>query len=380
MMASSTCRWPCARRVAALVAAFLLLPYAAVGAEGMSGADGKTVAAKAAVSDKVAAREAASALMVEGVALLHNNQYAMALAKFDAAYALVPSPNIHYNRGLAYAGLGKHAAALAAFEAFLAEADHPPEGKRDEAKRYRDDLSRRVAHVAITTDPPGLEVLVDGESYGTTPLQRGIHVDPGTHALLARLGPRGPTTQQTITTVAGQYLTITLALAPPPVAAAAAVSAPAVATKGQAPPAAAPAASAPAVSPADTEDDVARRSPPGWTYVAAAGGVALLGAGLTFGLLARADGNALTTASQRDDQTQFDPSKEIDGLRYQTLETICIVGGAAALAAGVVGYLIARPPAAERARAPKSGRGVAALSGYPLLGPSLAGARVMVTF
>jgi hypothetical protein len=378
MMASSTSRL----LRATLGAALLLLPCAALGAEGARGADAKPAVAKAAAGDKAAAREAASALMVEGVALLHNNQYAMALAKFDAAYALVPSPNIHYNRGLAYAGLGKHAAALAAFEAFLAQADHPPEGKRDEAKRYRDDLWRRVAHVAITTDPPGLEVLVDGESYGITPLQRAVYVDPGTHALLARLAPRGATAQQTVTTVAGQYLTITLALAsPPPVAASAPVAAPAAATKVQAQTAAAtPAANAPVVSQGDASDDGARRAAPGWTYVAAAGGVALLGAGLAFGLLARSDGNALTDASKMNNGTQFDPSKEINGLRYQTIETICIVGGAAALAAGVVGYLIARPPATERARVPNNGHRVATVSGQPLLGPSLAGARVMVRF
>src|SRR4051812_21816722 len=66
------------------------------------------------------ARPAATARLIEGVDLLKRGQYQAALEKFDQAYALIPSPNIHYDRGLAYRGLGRNAAAVDAFEAFLA--------------------------------------------------------------------------------------------------------------------------------------------------------------------------------------------------------------------------------------------------------------------
>jgi len=77
-----------------------------------------------------AARQAATARLIEGVELLRTRQYHEALARFDEAYALVPSANIHYDRGLAYRGLGRNAAAIEAFEAFLAGARQPPAGKR----------------------------------------------------------------------------------------------------------------------------------------------------------------------------------------------------------------------------------------------------------
>ena len=100
------------------------------------------------------ARETARARLVEGVELLRGKQFAQALAKFDEAYALVPSANIFYDRGLAYQGLGRDADALEAFDAFLAHADHPPPGTREKATHERDQLRTRVATLAVTSDPP----------------------------------------------------------------------------------------------------------------------------------------------------------------------------------------------------------------------------------
>src|SRR5882672_5599537 len=114
-MASSICESPRrgARRLAPLMAVLWLWPCAARAAgDAPPGNPREQATGTPAGSATASAREAATARLVDGVALLRAGQYAAALAKFDEAYALVPSPNIHYNRGLSYLGLGKNAAAL----------------------------------------------------------------------------------------------------------------------------------------------------------------------------------------------------------------------------------------------------------------------------
>src|SRR6185436_3402457 len=82
-----------------------------------------------------AARSAARAKLVEGVDALGRGENQRALEKFQEAYALVPSPKIHYDFGLAYLGLGRPAEALSAFERFLAEAPDAPADKREKAAK-----------------------------------------------------------------------------------------------------------------------------------------------------------------------------------------------------------------------------------------------------
>ena len=121
----------------------------------------------------------ARARLVEGVELLRQKQFAQALTKFDEAYALVPSPNIFYDRGLAYQGLGRDADALEAFDAFLAHADHAPPGTHEKATHEREMLRARVATLAVASDPPGAEISVDGRRRGVTPLSGALYIDVG---------------------------------------------------------------------------------------------------------------------------------------------------------------------------------------------------------
>ena len=131
----------CERRAWGAIA----IAAAFVSASSASAAYAAPAPAAPAVEKKEDAREAARSRLVEGVELLRQKQFAQALTKFDDAYALVPSPNIFYDRGLAYQGLGRDADALEAFDAFLAQADHAPPGTREKATRERDALRGRVA-------------------------------------------------------------------------------------------------------------------------------------------------------------------------------------------------------------------------------------------
>src|SRR2546430_11803534 len=100
-------------------------------------------------------RKAARAKLLQGVRLLRRSDYQGALATFEEAYALVPSPKIHYDLGLAHLGLSHDAEALEAFDKFLSEAPDAPADKRHKATEYRAELRDRVGTVEIAADVDG---------------------------------------------------------------------------------------------------------------------------------------------------------------------------------------------------------------------------------
>jgi len=278
------------------------------------------------------ARAAAREKLVDGVAMLKRGDYDGALARFQEAYDLVPSANIHYDFGLAYVGLGRSADALEAFERFLAEAPDAPPAAREKAEANRRGLRPRVAALTITTDFGGAEVLVDGRRRGTTPLPRPLYVEPGSHQFAARRPGGAPGPAQVVEVAAGAALGLRLIPGP-------------AASLSLAPASAPPAAPAPALlaasrdqSPPPDRDARVRR---GWAFAAGAAGVALLGAGLTFGLLAKHEGDNVTSDSMNSPkppmpQTPFNPNDQTLGDRFDTLMTISLSAGAVALLTGVI--------------------------------------------
>jgi len=69
-----------------------------------------------------------------------------------------------------------------------------------------------------------------------------------------------------------------------------------------------------------------------------AGGLALVGAGVVFGVLAKQAGDRLTQLDQN--RGVFDASKESTGRRDQVLEGVFIGVGAAAVATGAILYVL----------------------------------------
>jgi tetratricopeptide (TPR) repeat protein len=101
----------------------------------------------------------------------------------------------------------------------------------------------------------------------------------------------------------------------------------------------------------------------------AAGGLALVGTGIVFGMLAKQAGDDLTKLDEQ--RGVFDPAKEDAGRRDQLLAGIFIGVGAAALATGVVLYVLgarAGEPAAQ------------ALVVAPTVAPHAAGATLRMVF
>lgn len=122
----------------------------------------------------------------EGSALYRKGDYAGALRKFEEAQALYASPKIYFNLGQALNRLGRHAAAVDAFEKFLAEAPDAAGDRRRDAEALLYELRPRVGYVRVIAEPKS-EIAVDGQTVGVAPLNRTIPLDPGrTHQVTAR--------------------------------------------------------------------------------------------------------------------------------------------------------------------------------------------------
>jgi hypothetical protein len=134
-------------------------------------------------------RTRAKALLVEGGSLIQSGDYSEALTRFERAYALVPSPKIFFNYGLAYVGLDRPSEAIHYFEAFIAEAGDAPPANVAKAREYLAKLSKKVTVVELTGETEGAEVSVDGKSYQNS---AKITVDPGVHQLTVDKSGRTP--------------------------------------------------------------------------------------------------------------------------------------------------------------------------------------------
>ena len=104
--------------------------------------------------------------------------------------------------------------------------------------------------------------------------------------------------------------------------------------------------------------------------VTAAGGLALVGTGIAFGVLAKQAGDQLTQLDQS--RGVFDPSKESAGRRDQVLEGVFIGVGAAAVVTGAILYVVGAR--AGRDNAPQ------AITLSPAVATHLAGASLRMAF
>ncbi len=123
------------------------------------------------------------ALLAEGLGLLDNGHAQEALAKFESAYRLVPSPRVLFNMGLAHQALGHDVLALECFEGFLGELPDAPEDARSYAERQVGLLRANVSFVEVSSNHPGAEVQIDAHPAGTLPLKKAVAVQPGPHVV-----------------------------------------------------------------------------------------------------------------------------------------------------------------------------------------------------
>jgi len=315
-----------------------LLPAAAVAALLLA-------AAPRASAQSEGDKKQAQALQAEGLRLMQKGDNQGAVAKFEEAFRLVPSPKILFNMGKAHLALGDQAKALEELDRFLDEAPFAPKESRDEARKHVESLRPHLAYIEVQTDDVGSTVSVDGRVWGNAPLPRPIVVTPGTHEVRVEK-PDMVTDVRQVSPIAGQKvrvavkLTSVAARVPAPTA----VTPPPVASAGAAPMAAAPAAAPGAPGPAagvtataapasGNGDGGARLRILGIGLGAA--GVVSVAVGIGFGLAAKSNGDENSRTGATFSQSAYDA-----GHRDQTLQYVGYAMGAAMIAGGVTCYLL----------------------------------------
>lgn len=128
-------------------------------------------------------RTAARALLQEGAQRYDQGDYEGALAKFKQAHQRFQSPKIFFNLGQALRGLSRNVEAIEAFERFLAEAKDASPAFQEQARSQVTELTGKLARIAVGCNRPRAVVTIDDAQKGTTPLEKPVFVEPGSHRL-----------------------------------------------------------------------------------------------------------------------------------------------------------------------------------------------------
>jgi tetratricopeptide (TPR) repeat protein len=123
-----------------------------------------------------------------GVALTRSGDFVGAVRAFEAAYALSPKYPVLYNLGQALATLGRPVEAKRALEKYLQEGgDKLASERRRRVEELVKDQERRLGFVSLQGEQQGIELTLDGERIGTTPLPAPVPLAGGRHQLIATL-------------------------------------------------------------------------------------------------------------------------------------------------------------------------------------------------
>ncbi|MCE9577953.1 MAG: hypothetical protein K8W52_32780 [Deltaproteobacteria bacterium] len=131
------------------------------------------------------AKQAAQALVTDGIALLVDKHYDGALEKFLAAYDEFPSPKILLNIASTLRDMGKLADAANTYQRYLEDPQSGAE-RVAEVKQIVNDLDTKLALLVVEVTPPGTEVSIDGGPWVTIGVTLSTRVTPGTHLVRAR--------------------------------------------------------------------------------------------------------------------------------------------------------------------------------------------------
>jgi len=163
-------------------------------------------------SDSPAAR--ARTHYARGLSFYTQREYARALAEFERAYALVPSPRLLFSMGQAHAGLGQYAAAFKELQAYVASVGSSvPAERRSQVTRQLEALRAQLGSVAVTVNVPGTSIDVDGEVVGSSPLRAPVMLDPGSHRVGAAHTDHSPASAR-VSVISGEVTAVRFDLQP----------------------------------------------------------------------------------------------------------------------------------------------------------------------
>lgn len=134
-----------------------------------------------------------------GYELYEEGEHSLALIEFNRAYELVPNYRVLYNIGQVCIQLGQYANAKKALTQYRDEGgDELSTDRRAAVAKDLEMLERRTAHLMITSNVSGAEVLVDDVVVGRTPLDAALLVDAGVHRVTLRYPGYQPRTSRVI--------------------------------------------------------------------------------------------------------------------------------------------------------------------------------------
>lgn len=287
---------------------------------------------------------AATALFDEAVALMDKGKYAEACPKLVKSQEIAPSGGTLLALGECYERTGRTASAWLAFREAAARA--AAAGKKDaeasaleRASRMAAISSRLTIRVAEAATMQGVEVRRDGVPLKPAEIGTSSPLDPGTHVIEASASGHRTWTARVVLSASGN-VEVTV----PPLE----LVAPGQENTPPPPP-------PPSPEPASNTQRTAG-------VLVAGGGVALLGAGAVFGVMAGAtNADALSSCN-----TQVEPTRcsqrgldLTDEARTQALvSTILLIAGGAAVVTGAVLWLTA--PVTVTPTASTTGMGLSA--------------------
>jgi len=160
------------------------------------------------------AREQAIALADEAMKRLENKDYAAAIEKFDAAFALVPVPVFAVQAASALELSGRLVDALARYRAAYEMTPDPSwsQVQRDAqatARQRHERLAARTPRLIVALSGARADrVELDGKEANQEALAAGLLVDPGEHRVVAHAGPKSSV--QRVSLAEGQTRSIEL--------------------------------------------------------------------------------------------------------------------------------------------------------------------------
>lgn len=152
-----------------------------------------------------------------GVKLSEEGDPKLALVEFRRSYEAVPDYRTLYNLGQLQFRLGEFADARRSFERYLSVGGvRVPDARRAVVDEALGALRLRTAYLTVKVDAAGSEVMLDGQSLGTSPLAPRALVTSGPHKLTAE--KRGFVTwSKDIALAGGEEQSVDIVLSPLPV-------------------------------------------------------------------------------------------------------------------------------------------------------------------
>jgi len=125
----------------------------------------------------------------QGVVLFEDGMFEQAAAAFERAYRIAPSFKFLWNIGQVENELGHYAAALEAYEKYLAEGEgRIPVSRAAKATKETKRLAALVGTIRVDSEVEGALISIDGNEHGATPLAEPVLVDRGEHEVVATAG------------------------------------------------------------------------------------------------------------------------------------------------------------------------------------------------